>query len=953
MFKAPDRKNIPEIEEQVLRFWQKNKIFQRSVKERSEDNLYVFYDGPPFISGLPHYGHLLSSIAKDVIPRYWTMKGKRVERVWGWDAHGLTVENSVQKKLGINNRRDIESYGLEKFINECYRYTSETSEEWVWYIDRIARWVDMENAYKTTDTSYMESVIWAFKQLYEKGYIYEGVYTSLFCTTCGTPVSNFEVAMDNTYKDVEDPSITVKFKVVTEGKFKGDYILAWTTTPWTMPSNRGLVVDKDEMYAKVESQGEVYIVAEELISNVFEGMKFKELEKFPGSKLLGLQYEPPYDFYEGTDHDFKVYEYEGMVSMDEGTGIVHSAPGFGEIDTEMGYEYGLRIMLSLDDEGRFVPGDAGDNPYEGMFYAEANEYINKDLEDRGLMFKSSTITHRFPYHDRCDTWLIQKAQNSWFVDMQKLKPKMLEHNEQINWVPEHLKHGRFKHVIESAPDWCISRSRFWATPMPVWRAEDGDTIVVGSIEELEELSGQTVRDLHRPFIDRIVINKDGKEFTRIPEVLDSWFEAGSMPYAQIHYPFENQDKFKKNFPGDYIIEYIAQVRAWFNMLHRLSTALFDSHAFKNVVSTGVMSGNDGRKMSKTYNNYTDPKEVLETIGGDSLRLYLMNSPLMVGENANFDLTELKNKSRNVLNPLWNSLRFFLIYAQLHKFEPEEVKTTPRTDHILDKWIVTRLHEVIRDFTINIENYYIPQALQPLEDFVDDLSRWYVRRSRRRISQNEGNVLDVFYYVLFTFAKACAPAMPFMSEEIFQQLSLGEEESVHLSDYPGYDEDLIQKNKQILEHMRTTRDIVSAALSVRVENKLPVRQPLGLLVTTRQFELPEEYVQIVTNETNVKEFKVEASLDSYSGKSRDPQNMVALDLKITPELKKEGLLRSMVRRFQDERKKNKLKVKDVIVATYPDENEIRGVVEEFEDQLKERILADELVAGDDYRVEKLP
>ena len=741
MFKVPENKNIPEIENDILRYWKDNNIFERSVSERSIDNPYVFYDGPPFISGLPHYGHLLGSIAKDVIPRYWTMKGKRVERVWGWDAHGLTVENRVQKRLGIPSRRNIEEYGLEAFTKECYNYTSEISAEWEWYIDKIARWVDMKNAYKTIDIDYMESVIWAFKELYTKGLIYEGVRTSLFCTTCGTPVSNFEIAMDNSYKDVEDPSIIVEFPILNEGNFKDTIVLAWTTTPWTIPSNRGLVVDEKEDYVVVSFNDKKYVVAEKRLLPVLIELKnvtesdFKVLEKFKGLELIGLEYQSPYNIFSRSPKDYFVYSYKDMANMEDGTGIVHSAPGFGEIDTEMGYNYGLRIMLTIDDEGKFVEGDAEKNPFLGMFYKKADRYIREDLQQRGLLFYDGRVTHRFPFHDRCETLLIQKAQNSWFVDVNTLKPAMLEHNEKINWVPEHLKEGRFKQVIETSPDWCISRSRFWATPMPVWRSEDGDTIVVGSISELEELSGQEVTDLHRPYIDEIVINKEGKKYQRIPEVLDSWFEAGSMPYAQLHYPFENKEKFENSFPGDYIVEYIAQVRAWFNVMHRLSTALFDSHAFKNVITTGVMAGNDGRKMSKTYGNYADPREILETIGGDALRLYLMNSSLLVGENANLDEVELRNKSRNVLNPLWNSLKFFLIYAEYYNWQPN-FEGTPQSKNVLDIWIMARLQETIKVFTENIEKYLIPSAVQALEDFIDDLSRWYVRRSRDRISSGD-------------------------------------------------------------------------------------------------------------------------------------------------------------------------------------------------------------------------
>jgi len=477
--------------------------------------------------------------------------------------------------------------------------------------------------------------------------------------------------------------------------------------------------------------------------------------------------------------------------------------------------------------------------------------------------------------------------------------------------------------------------------------------VIGSVEELEKLSGQKVEDLHRPYIDEITIEKGGKVYKRIPEVLDSWFEAGSMPYAQLHYPFENQDKFEKNFPGDYIIEYIAQVRAWFNMMHRLSTALFEYHSFKNVITTGVMAGDDGRKMSKTYGNYTDPKEVLETIGGDSLRLYLMNSPLMVGENANFDLTELKNKSRNVLNPLWNSLKFFLIYANYHDWKPSKIRKQPESGHVLDRWIITRLHEVIRDFTINIEAYLVPQALQPLEDFVDDLSRWYVRRSRERIANNEEGALETFYYVLSTFSRVCAPAIPFMAEEIYQNLSAGGKkrpESVHLEEYPSYDAPLLEKHVDIMKNMKIARSLVSAALSIRANSKLPVRQPLRSIIALREYELPEEFLTIVKDETNVKEVIFVENLNEYDESSRDLSGIAALDLKIDDELRKEGMLRDIIRKFQDLRKKNKLNIKDEIKATYPDTKETQEVVDAYANELKDKILAKELVAGEDYHVE---
>ena len=950
-FEAPANKSIQQIEDEVLQFWKKSRIFEKSVQQRPEDNLYVFYDGPPFISGLPHYGHLLGSIAKDVIPRYWTMKGKRVERVWGWDAHGLTVENRVQKKLGIKNRRDIEAFGLEKFAEECYKYTSEISEEWKWYIDKIGRWVDMEHAYKTIDQSYMESVIWVFKQMYEKGLIYEGVRTSLFCTTCGTPVSNFEIAMDNSYMDYEDPAVTVKFPVVTKGEFKCANILAWTTTPWTLLSNRALVVDEKEDYVLVGSGGEKFIVAKKRLEAVFKDRDYKILKEFKGFKLIDLKYEPLYTFYKSTEKEFKVYSFEGMVNMEEGTGVVHSAPGFGEIDTDMGRHYGLTIMMTVDDEGKFLPGTDGKNLYEGIFYSTANPLIEQDLMGRGLMFKNERGVHRIPYHDRCDTLLIQRAQDSWFVDVAKLKSEMLKNNEMINWIPAYLKEGRFKIGIEQAPDWGISRSRFWATPMPVWKSEDGDKIVPGSIKEIEELSGKKVENLHRPYIDRITIKKSGKEYKRIPDVLDSWFEAGSMPYAQMHYPFENQKKFEKNFPGDFVVEYVAQTRAWFFFMHVLSAALFKSHPFKNVISTGVMAGSDGRKMSKTYGNYTDPKEVLEKIGGDALRLYLMSSPLMVGENANFDDGELRTKLRNVLNPLWNSTKFFLIYAKQYDWKPGPAKLSK---DVLDKWIVARLHEIIKAFATNIENYLMPPAVASVESFVDDLSRWYVRRSRERISAGNEEALSTLYYVLITFAQAAAPMIPFMTEQIYQSLVAGSDrkklQSVHLCLYPNYDENIIKESREIIKNMADDRATVSAILALRSSNNQPVRQTLLEFETINTVH----YKDIVRDEVNVLQIK-DKVLELHVADEvhvTDEAKVVVLDVSITDELTLDRTKRELIRKIQDLRKESKLSVSDQIEVTYEDTSKNVAAVNRYGKDIRQKVSATKLVPGDSYSIKKI-
>jgi len=915
-FKLPDKKQIPEMEDEILSYWKKNNIFKKSVEKNSEDNLYVFYDGPPFISGLPHYGHLLVSIAKDVIPRFWTMKGKRVERVWGWDAHGLTVENRVQEELGIENRRDIESYGLEKFTQACYEYTSRISAEWEWYVDKIGRWVDFKNAYRTTDQKYMESVMWAFKQIYEKGLIYEGTRTSLFCPTCGTPVSDFEIAMDNSYREENDLSITVRFRVITEGDFKDYYLLAWTTTPWTLPSNRALVVDDQETYVSVQFENNTYILAKKRLDFVFSDKNYEIKEEFLGKEIIGLEYEPLFTFYASKEGEFKVYSYEGMVTMEEGTGIVHSAPGFGEVDTEMGKHFNLTLMMTLDDEGKMLPGNQDSNPYEGMFYLKANAIILNDLVEKGVIFKNEKAVHRVPYHDRCNTLLVQKAQNSWFIDIQKIKDELIKNNEDINWVPEYVKHGIFEKTIEQAPDWCISRNRFWATPMPVWESKDGDRLVFSSIKEIEEASGQKVKDLHRPYIDEIIINKNGKEYRRRPEVLDSWMEAGSMSFAQLHYPFENREKFEKNYPGDYIVEYKGQVRAWFQRMHIISTLIFNSRCFNNVVVTGVMAGTDGRKMSKTYKNYPDPRGIMEKYGGDALRLYFMGSSLMSGENTNFDETELKNKQRNILNPLWNSAVYFLMYAQSNNWSSENKVIS---SNVLDKWIIIRLNQTISDIDKFLKLYNVPPAVKSLEGFIDDLSRWYVRRSRDRISSGDNEALSTLYTVLLEFSKASAPLIPFISENIYRTLQEEnlDEKSVHLCDYPVFNNDLTDESQKILINMKKTRDIVSQVLSVRVEKAIPVRQVLSSSAILKENDVPEEYKKLILEETNIKNIEVVDSLDEKPMWETDLTNSIKLNIEITEDLLKEGKAREFIRNVQDIRKEMGLQISDEIVLTYQD------------------------------------
>ena len=817
---VPSQVKYPDLEEKITKFWKDKKIFEKSVEQRSEDNLYRFLDGPPFPSGMPHYGHLLMSVAKDVIPRYQTMKGKRVRRVWGWDCHGIAVESKVNKELGISTRRNIEEYGIANYVRECRNYVQRQIANWGWYIEKIGRWVDMENAYYTLYPEYHESVLWAFKQVWEKGFVYKGKRVSLFSVETGTPVSDFEVAEGDDYREIEDLSVFVKFKLnyhktgvgvgvvienekgevltvtrnengrepligiiggkrdgketlqetvsretleeigveideaeligssldVFEGRlfhtyhfkaflpsdtdFKicdevkdlkwkkkenidwdnmhiptrhcledfygikkfpeiGEnlpdiYLLAWTTTPWTLLSNFAIGVNPDFDYALYEKEGEYFIVEESRAEYVFgdDFENYNYLYSYKGKEFSGIKYEPLYDYFveKANENDYKVYLYDG-VSNEEGTGVLHIAPGFGEEDFNLGREFGLSDFADIDEEGKMVVGS-----FVGEYIRDASPKIAEELEDKGNLLRSLPYVHRLPFY-RGNEPLIYMAQDQYFIDIQRIKERMLELNENINWIPEGVKKTRFPAVINSAPDWAISRNRYWATVMPVWRSDDGDEIVVGGFEEMMEYTDEIeMRETgsskefflkktgeklsaHRDKLDDIVFTKNGKKYHRIEEVLDVWFDSGSAPFAEFHYPFENKELFEKSYPADFIVEGAGMVRAWFNVLHRVATLVFDKEAFKNVVCGGTFAGSDGRKMSKTYGNYTDPKDVLENLGGETLRLYLMGSAVMAGGEANWSDEILSEMQKNILIPFWNVYKYFVIYANLHKFIP--------------------------------------------------------------------------------------------------------------------------------------------------------------------------------------------------------------------------------------------------------------------------------------------
>lgn len=943
MFKLKSYKSIADREDKTTGWWKKGKMFERSIDARPESNRYSFLDGPPFVTGLPHYASLLPRIAKDVIPRYKTMKGYKVRHVWGWDCHGLPIEEKTERKIGLKKRRDIEKYGVNKFIKECQRYVEETSSEWEWYVDKIAEWVDFKGAYRTMDKDYMESVIWVFKQLYDKGLIYQGVKTLLYCTRCGTPVSKFEIAMDDSYADMEDPSITVEFPVVSEGKFKGVRILAWTTTPWTMPSNRALVVDPEETYVEFkrkanseERVAKMFIAAKKRLKDLLGDDKCKIVKEFKGKELLGLVYKAPYDYFPPNENDFKVYEYKGMVTMDEGTGIVHSAPGFGEIDTQMGKHYGLTIMFSVDDEGKFV-NEVKD--FKGMYVKDADPLIIKDLDKKDALFKSKKITHRYPYCYRCQTPLIQRAQKSWFINVQKIKPLLLKQAKKINWVPDKFL-KRFLNNVKDAPDWCISRTRYWATVMPIWKCNKCEELeVFGSIKEIEDRSGQQVKSLHRDGVDHITFKCTKCEGTmkRIPEVLDCWMESGSMPYGQIHYPFENKDLFKKSFPADYIVEYVAQIRAWFYCMHVISNALLGENSFKNVVVHGVLWGTDGRKMSKLFGNYPDPKETLEKYGGDALRLYFMGSAIMLGDDMNFNEEDLRNQVTTVIFPLWNSFKYFVTYANLAKWKPGKIVREPKPENKLDQWILNRLKIFQADVELHLDRYLIPPAVRAISPFINDLSTWYIRRSRDRFVKGDKSALATLYYALVETVKIIAPIAPFVTEEVYGRLVADLDkkapESVHLCDYPKK-KPLTTAGKKLLKDMEAVREVASLGQAARVDARIKIRQPLNRL-KVQNSKLKTWMEELLKEELNVKAVKVVRSVRKAKGWSvqENKDVKVALNTEITEELRQEGLVRELVRSIQDTRKKMGFKQEDVVEVTLEtDSKELQKVVKEWNKEL---------------------
>ena len=1149
-FKHGTRRRAAEYEKDWVQRWKDDDTFEKSVAQRPADNAYVFYDGPPFITGVPHHGTLLSSIVKDAVPRYWTMKGKRVERRWGWDCHGLPAENFVEKQMNIVDRRQImtnsdqpapldkdgnplPTISLEKYITKARESMVANSETWQGVIDRIGRWVDFKGAYRTMDKDFMESVWWAFKQLYEAGKIYEGEKVLMYDTKFATPVSKAEVTMDNdAYQTVTDPSVYVKFKLkdsktshkivlnehskvlfvcnanvvrsqmaqafynhftktqnadsagVNAEKYstdeiptvadfdahliaknldplavidlmrekgievgasqrtqltkdmlcdydlvvnianrnqtpdwlKGDNVvwwkiedphaesrelaelacdeiekrvkklisgevvddiegddvnvLAWTTTPWTLPANLMLAVNPEMTYCEVLVDGEKLIIAEEALERTLQDDKHQPLEydvlrKFPGSELVGKKYQPldTGSTWPQNDKIHTIYAAD-FVSHESGTGIVHIAPAYGEDDFELGKANGIAPFHVIDDNGYYT-----DTNYKGLEVWENNKFIAKDLKEKGVVWKIEYIRHEYPFNPRSKQRIMYRAIPSWFFDIQGQKPLMLDENEHINWFPAHLKHGRFAKNIEQAPDWNLSRDRFWATAMPVWKGDRGTVKVVGSYAELKELSGVELDDYHRPWVDDITFEIDGEKFTRIDKVLDCWFESGSMPFAQLHYPFENQTKFEQNYPADFIVEYIGQVRAWFYYVHAVNAALAEigafgeagaqhKNAYSNVITTGVVAGNDGRKMSKSLGNFTDPNELMDKFSADSLRFLLLSSPLLNGEDFALHDKDVGDVARK-LSMIWNMYDFFTMYAEVDgwEFDGELKDPLGELTNPLDIWIVSRLHQLVAEVERHMDAYNIPDALSPILPFLDDASNWYVRRSRRRFwkSEDDGDKNDAYrtlQYVLVRLSYILAPFTPFLAEELYHNLT-GDDESIHLKDWLTAG----AINDQVLADMARTRELINNGLSLRMKQdehqvSIKVRQPLQCAAYAG-VKLTDYYEQIMAEELNVKEIRWIESLDEHLADYDvtegviKPESWVEINKHLTPELKREGLMREVIRHVQSARKKAGLQVDDRIeLGITSSDTEIAQAVDAFADTIKAETLAIKLGSAAD-------
>ena len=993
--------NFPAVENQVLEYWKTDETFAASIEMRDAgekgDNEFVFYDGPPFANGLPHYGHLLTGFVKDAVPRYRTMRGHRVERRFGWDCHGLPAEAEAERQLGISGRQAVTDFGIDKFNEYCRTSVLQYTSDWERYVTRQARWVDFENDYKTLDTSYMESVMWAFKTLWDKGLIYEGFRVLPYSWALETPLSNTETRMDDAYKQVQDPALTVGFELSS-----GEIILAWTTTPWTLPSNLALAVAPEVSYAVIEHEGRKLIIASErLVAYEREFVEPKILETILGSQLVGRRYRPLFDYFADQPNAFRIIAGD-FVTTQEGTGVVHMAPGFGEDDQRVCQEEGIDLVVPVDSRGCFTSEVAD---FAGQLVFDANPAIIRVLKDRGVVFRHETYDHAYPHCWRTGKPLIYKAVGSWFVKVTAIRDRMVELNEQVRWVPDHLKHGSFGKWLENARDWTISRNRFWGSPIPVWRSDDPNyprIDVYGSIEDLRRDFGVEISELHRPAIDNLVRpNPDdpsGKSMMRrVPEVLDCWFESGSMPFAQVHYPFENQEWFENHYPGDFIVEYIGQTRGWFYTLHVLATALFDRPAFSNCVSHGIVLGEDGAKMSKSLRNYPDPMKVFDSHGADAMRWYLLSSSILRG--SDFAVTEegMRDTVRQVILPLWNSWYFLSLYANA---ESVSGRVDMTSDNVLDRYIISKLCGLVEETTKSFDAYDLFGACAEIRTFLDALTNWYIRRSRDRFWKGDVAAINTLHSVLHIVTRITAPVLPLISEQIFRGLT--GERSVHLQSWPTIEG--LRKDEQLVASMDRVRDVCSTTLSLRKVHSRRVRQPLAsLTVATEDSTALRNFVEIIADEVNVREIKFSDDVSAFaefelqvvpsvvgprlgantqavikavksgnwvrngdvitagsidlqpgeyqlklvpkaSGASAalsTTSGVVVLDIDLTPELEAEGAARDVIRLVQQQRRDAGLNVSDRIRLRLGLPAELCAQVEVHHETIKAETLATEL------------
>jgi isoleucyl-tRNA synthetase len=911
---------FPELEQNISKFWTEKQIFKKTLDQRTGQERFAFMDGPPFVSGVPHYASLLPTIAKDVIPRYQTMKGKYVRRVFGWDCHGLPIEEQVNKKFGLRTHDDVVAFGIKKYIEECRSFVTGTTQDWQTYITKTGRFVDMDNAYYTMNPEFNESVLWLFKKAWDQGFIYKGNRVSLFSVDNQTPVSDFEINMDpSNYKDTDDIAIFAKLPITKalDQQLVGTNLLIWTTTPWTIPAHMCMAYNSQIEYVLVAFEGQKYITATSCLENVFQttqdqigtdnGKLVQILKILNQEELQSIEYKPVYNYYNKNSSQgyYKLYE-ASFVTDTDGTGLVHIAGQYGKEDNDLVKQNKLELLESITVDGLMLWGNQKNVPMR-----QALEPITKEIDDLGYLFRSHLYTHRLPYYRGANP-LIYMAQDSYFIDIQKIKPRMIELNESINWYPEHYKKGRFLDVITTAPDWCISRNRFWATIMPLWQALDGEQLVIGSIAEMMEYTDQITKVgeeyqlngqklfLHRDFCDQIILTKNNKKFYRVPEVLDCWLDSGSVPFAEFGYPFKNQTEFEESFPADYIVEYTGQLRAWFNALLRVSVIAFDKPAFKNAVVTGVLAGSDGRKMSKSFKNFPDPIETLNNIGGEALRLYMMGSSIMSGEDVSWSDEILNEQTKNILIPFWNTFTYFTIYASMYNYTPTNSDFVT-DNNILDKWLESRVNLAVTDFSTALDNYNFPEAVKTIRPVIDDISTWYIRRSRDRFASGDTKAMQNLYASLVLLIKAFAPQMPFVTERMYQEIVAGvlvnAKESVHMEDYPS----VTTIDNDLLVQMQKLRALASMGLALRTDYKLSLRQPIARVYSDLE---SSELLSILRSELNAKETIQTATIDSKINGvefKQSPDGIVGIDTVLSVELLEEGVLADLQRKIQNARK----------------------------------------------------